>query len=214
MITIVDYGHGNLYSIAQALKHVGASVKISSDPVDLSSAESIILPGVGAFGAAMRELRARDLVKPLRDSAAAGKPMLGICLGMQLLADSSEEFGDHNGLGLIPGNIMRLPEAASTNGVGYDGERIPNVGWRPLKFKGPDVSYEGVADGSIVYFVHSFRFVAREATDVTATISFNGDAIAASVRSGNILGFQFHPENSGSVGLNLLRRFVSFQPAV
>ena len=214
MITIVDYGHGNLYSIGQALKHIGASAKISDDPADLLAAERIIVPGVGAFGAAMHELRARGLVAPLREAAAAGKPMLGICLGMQLLAERSEEFGQHEGLGLIPGDIKLLPKAAPGSEGGNSGDRIPNVGWRALNFTGADISYGGIADGSMVYFVHSFRFVAKQAADVTATIPFNGEAVTASVRRGNVLGFQFHPENSGSVGLDLLRRFVSFQPAV
>lgn len=207
MITIVDYGHGNLYSIAQALNHIGAPTKISADPADLLSAERVIVPGVGAFGSAMRALRARDLVAPLREAAAMGKPVLGICLGMQLLAESSEEFGEHDGLGLVPGDIKQLPK--DEDGDEYAGDRIPNVGWRALGFAGPDVSFEGIADGSMVYFSHSFRFVAEQAADVTATISFNGEAVTASVRRGNILGFQFHPENSGPVGLDLLRRFVT-----
>ena len=211
MITIVDYGHGNLYSIAQALNHIGAPAKISDDPADLLSAERVIVPGVGAFGAAMRELHARDLVAPLREAAAMGKPVLGICLGMQLLAERSEEFGEHDGLGLIPGDIKQLPKAGDRNE--NTGDRIPNVGWRALDFAGADVSYEGIADGSMVYFVHSFRFVAEQVADVTATISFNGEAITASVRRGNILGFQYHPENSGTVGLDLLRHFANFQPA-
>lgn len=214
MITIVDYGHGNLYSIAQALNHIGAPAIISDDPADLLSAERIIVPGVGAFGAAMSELRARDLVAPLREAAAMGKPVLGICLGMQLLAERSEEFGEHDGLGLIPGDIKLLPETGGVDVDLYEGDRIPNVGWRALGFAGADVSYEGIADGSMVYFAHSFRFVAEQAADVTASISFNGEAVTASVRRGNILGFQFHPENSGPVGLNLLRRFVTFQPNV
>ena len=214
MITIVDYGHGNLYSIAQALNYIGAPAKISDDPADLLSAERIIVPGVGAFGAAMSELHARSLVHPLREAAAAGKPVLGICLGMQLLAERSEEFGEHDGLGLIPGDIKLLPATGGADVDIYEGDRIPNVGWRALEFVSSDASYEGIADGSMAYFVHSFRFITEQAADVTATISFNGKAVTASVRRGNILGFQFHPENSGPVGLDLLRRFLTLQPAV
>jgi imidazole glycerol-phosphate synthase subunit HisH len=212
MIIIIDYGHGNLYSIAQALTQIGAPAKISADPQDIAAAERIILPGVGAFGTAMRELRERSLVSSLHAAAKEGKPILGICLGMQLLAERSEEFGDHQGLGLIPGYITLLPKVSLEDEHTGKGERVPNVGWRALNLAKVDLCYEGIADQSMVYFVHSFYFCATQAGDVTATIPFNGEDVTASVRRDNILGFQFHPENSGPVGLDLLRRFVSFQP--
>ncbi len=214
MINIIDYGHGNLYSIAQALTKIGAHAKISADARDIKAAERIILPGVGAFGAAMRELRERSLVSPLHAAATEGKPILGICLGMQLLAERSEEFGDHRGLGLIPGDIKLLPKALLEDEKAGKGERIPNVGWRALDVVKTDTIYEEISDQSMVYFVHSFRFCATQMADVTTTIPFNGQDVIASVRRNNIMGFQFHPENSGPRGLDLLRRFVSFQPII
>ena len=204
MITIVDFGHGNLYSIGQAMRHVGADYVISSEPKAVLEADKVILPGVGAFKTAMDELRARGLVEALREVAGRGTPMLGICLGMQLLAERSAEFGDHEGLGLIPGEVIRLPNG----GGGLDADRIPNVGWRTLDIAPGVEDFDAMADPIMVYFVHSFRFVTGSPADTIATTVFNDTDIAAAVSRGNVGGYQFHPENSGPVGLELLRRFA------
>lgn len=199
-VTIIDYGRGNLFSVGQALRHLGAAHRVSGDPAEIENADRLILPGVGAFGDAMATLQARELCGPIRRAVARGIPFLGICLGMQLLADDSEEFGIHSGLGIISGHVRRLPEGPET--------RIPNVGWRALTVAGGDPLLGNLDADAMVYFVHSFAFVADDPADVIATISINGHAVAAAVRRGNAIGYQFHPEKSGPVGLDLIDRFL------
>ncbi len=201
-VTVVDYGRGNLFSLSRALDRLGISHEVSEAPTAIAAAECIILPGVGAFGDAMQGLRERNLVSPLRQSAQSGTPMLGICLGMQVLVSRGEEFGVHEGLDLIPGTVKRLPEG----GEEPDAIRIPNVGWRSLN---------NVRDDPIVgppenmyYFVHSYTPVVADNAHVVATVPVNGHAAAAIIRRDNIVGVQFHPEKSGPAGLALLRRFV------
>lgn len=202
MIVVVDYGRGNLYSLAQALGHLGVEFKTTRDPDHVASAATIILPGVGAFGDAMAELSECALVEPIRDAAARGIPVLGICLGMQLLVDSSEEFGRHVGLSLVPGTVRRLPEEGPM--------RIPNVGWRTLHVLRGDPLVDGLEDGAMVYFVHSYAPVLADPGNAVATTPMNGVEIPAVIRRNQVVGYQFHPEKSGPAGLDLLRRFFEF----
>ncbi len=209
MIAVVDYGRGNLFSIGQALRHLGCEFETTDDPGRIRRASHVILPGVGAFGDAMANLAERGLVEPLREVASAGTPLLGICVGMQMLADWSEEFGRHKGLGLVPGAVLRLPEP----GGGRDAIRIPNVGWR-LLHPGPGRDEFDLAQGGgMVYFVHSYGFVPKSPQHVAAVIRTNGTDVAAIVRRDNVVGYQFHPEKSGETGLALLRRFFELTSA-
>jgi glutamine amidotransferase len=202
MITIVDYGVGNLRSVQKALERVGATAVVSDDPDALEAARGVVLPGVGAFGDGMAELRRRGLVEPLRRWAAAGRPLLGICLGMQLLFDSSEEMGDHQGLGLLPGRVVRFPPGDL---------KVPHVGWNQLRLagsssQGKDPLLAGIADGAYAYFVHSYYAEPAEPGDVLATTDY-GLSFAAVVGRGRVWGAQFHPEKSQEVGLQLLSNF-------
>jgi len=200
MIGVVDYGRGNLFSIRHALEHLGLPNVISADPDVLAATDRILLPGVGAFGDAIAALHQRGLFAMLQDTARAGKPLVGICLGMQLLADEGFEFGRHEGLGLIPGSVSRLPE-----GNGEDRVRIPNVGWRELHHAGNDPWFDGRNSSTLCYFVHSFEFKTEAPEDTAATITLNGAEVAAIVRRKNVSGFQCHPEKSGPAGLALLK---------
>jgi glutamine amidotransferase len=198
---IVDYGMGNIRSVHNALERMGASVSDSHLEEDLIAADALILPGVGAFGEAIANLKARGLVQPLlRAVKLEGKPLLGICLGMQLLADSSEERGLSKGLSLIPGEVRRLPVPA--------GLRLPHIGWNTLSIKKKDPLFVSTSEGEAVYFVHSYHFVCDDA-DVAATTDYGGDVVAA-VQRGNVFGVQFHPERSQSKGLALLGNFVDY----
>ncbi len=204
-VTVVDYGRGNLFSLARALDHVGASHVFTEAPDAVEHAECLILPGVGAFADAMAALGERGLVEPLRRAAAQGTPLLGICLGMQVLATRGEEFGAHEGLGLIPGTVKRLPEGdGRPNSL-----RIPNVGWRPLTLHAADPILEHADADTMFYFVHSFAPAVDDPAHVSATVAFNGADIAAVIRKDRVVGTQFHPEKSGPAGLALLRRFVT-----
>jgi glutamine amidotransferase len=203
MIAILDYGLGNLRSVQKALERVGATAVVTCDHAALDAAQGLILPGVGAFGDAMSNLQARRLVEPIRRHAAQGKPLLGICLGMQLLFDSSEEMGQHRGLGLLPGRVVRFPEGDL---------RVPHIGWNELQVPGGARDREkgtllaGIAAGSYAYFVHSFYVVPDEPTDILATTEY-GLAFASVVGRGMLFGAQFHPEKSQEVGLRLLASF-------
>lgn len=195
-VVVVDYGRGNLFSLGKALDHLGISHVVSDDADIIARAGHVVLPGVGAFGDAMNELHRRELASVLKDASARGVPLTGICLGMQLLAQSSEEFGLHEGLGLMPGKIVRLSQGV---------ERIPNVGWRPLEITSGADGGLGVEDGAYVYFVHSYGLPDDDGgAAVTSRIRVNGEAFAASVSHGNVAGCQFHPEKSGVVGLRIL----------
>ncbi len=207
-ITIVDYGLGNLYSVRRAVEVSGAEdIVVSDQPIDLFDADKIILPGVGAFKDGMKGLRDRGLIEPLIDAARNGKPILGICLGMQLLANSSEEFGFHQGLSLISGKVKPLIKLDTQGNI----LKIPYIGWSPLnnnkKFSGKDLLLAGTLAKS-VYLVHSYQFIPDDPTNTMATYSFGGREIAAVVNSGNVTGVQFHPEKSGPFGLQLIKRFV------
>lgn len=208
-IVVVDYGRGNLFSVCQAIARVGGRPRLTADPEVVAAARRVVLPGVGAFGDAMAGLRARGLDGAVQHFAAAGRPLLGICLGMELLLDESSEFGRHAGLGLIPGRVDRLPEP-----VPGAGEKIPNVGWcRLLPADGgtpwAETLFRGVKPGDYAYFVHSFAAWPREARHRLADIAFGGVTVAAAIAAGAVSGCQFHPEKSGEVGLSILDAFVN-----
>ena len=210
MVVVIDYGRGNLFSLGQALRHLGVEHQISDEAADIEAADRIIFPGVGAFGDAMQGLRDRGLVEPLLMAAARGTPILGICVGCQLLLSRGEEFGLHEGLGLIPGTVRRLPELRAGDPGAI---RIPNVGWRPLDVR-PDAPVLGALPlGEMMYFVHSYAPRPDDPADVVATIAVNGESVPVAVRRNNVIGVQFHPEKSGPAGLALLAGFLESAPA-
>lgn len=203
MIAIVDYGVGNLFSLRSSFAALGAAATVTADAAELRRAEKIILPGVGAFGDAADKLRASGLDRPLQDEAASGKPLLGICLGMHLLFDTGFEYGEHAGLGLIPGEVRAIAEAVPP------GLKIPHIGWNALRFRKPTPLFKYVAEGDCVYFVHSFA--ARGCDDYVTAETEYGVWLTAAVERGNVFGCQFHPEKSGSVGLDILRAFCELE---
>lgn len=198
MLAIIDYGAGNLLSVEKALRHIGCDCQITGDPAVLAAADGAVLPGVGAFGDAMGSLRARGLEGPIREFAASGKPFLGICLGLQILFESSEEAPGVQGLGLLRGKILRLP--------GDLGLKVPHMGWNSLQLQKPGGLFQGVEGEPYVYFVHSYYLRAGEDV-VTATADY-GVTVDAAVQKGNLFACQFHPEKSGEAGLALLRNFA------
>lgn len=199
MIAVVDYGVGNLYSLNSSLKFIGADAVVTSDESVIRRADRILLPGVGAFEDAAAKLRATGLDKVVCDEAAGGKPLLGICLGMQMLLEKSFEFGEHKGLGLIEGSVRPISDVIPAN------LKIPHIGWNPLKFEGEkNEIFKYVNEGECVYFVHSYY--GAECPSVIATTEYGASLTAAVARS-NVYGMQFHPEKSGEVGLNILRAF-------
>jgi glutamine amidotransferase len=212
-VAVVDYGVGNIFSVSRAIEHCGAEVVLSSDPAVLLAAERLVLPGVGAFANGMRELRERGLVEPLREYAASGKPFLGICLGMQMMLAVSEEFGTHEGLGLIPGRVVAIA------GRGADGApvKVPHLGWGPLERPPERATWrgtvlEGIAEASTAYFVHSFAAVPESEANRLAD-TWHGDfRVCAALQRGNVAGCQFHPEKSGPVGLGIVRNFLETRP--
>lgn len=200
MIAIVDYGVGNLFSLNSSLAAIGAESVVTGDAEVLKKADRIILPGVGAFGDAAAKLRATGLTDLLISEAKGGKPFLGICLGMQLLFDVGYEYGEHKGLGLIPGEIRPIEDVIPA------GLKIPHIGWNALHFKKPaSPLFRYIKEGDCVYFVHSF-YGAKCSESVIATAEY-GAELTAAVGSGNVFGCQFHPEKSGNVGLNILKAF-------
>lgn len=209
MIVVVDYGRGNLFSLGQALRYLDVAFEITGEPEKLASAERIILPGVGAFGDAMSRLHEFGLVDPLKAAGLAGTPVLGICVGCQLLLSKGEEFGEHEGLGLVAGKVSRLPDP-DRNGAPAERTRIPNIGWRRLQHDRNDPFVGNLDDNTMVYFVHSYAPFVENPSDSAATIAVNGAAVPAVIRHGSIVGYQFHPEKSGPAGLDLLSRFLSW----
>ena len=201
MIAIVDYGIGNLRSVEKALQRVGAEARVTADAADLDAAAGIVLPGVGAFGDGMEHLTARQLVDPVLRQVERGKPLLGICLGMQLLFEESDEMGLHRGLGLLPGRVVRFPDAEL---------KVPHIGWNQLwrADSGPEMALlEGIPQGAHAYFVHSYYAAPEEPGDILARTDY-GIEFASVVGRGRIFGAQFHPEKSQDVGLRLLRNFA------
>lgn len=199
MIAIIDYGVGNLFSLKSSLDAIGADSIITGDSSAIKSADKIILPGVGAFGDASNKLFSSGLADILISEAKKGKPILGICLGMQLLLDKSYEYGKHKGLGLIGGEIRPISEVIPKD------LKIPHIGWNALKFKKPSKLFKYIKDGDFVYFVHSYYGTNCE--NNTIAVSEYGEELTAAVENANVFGCQFHPEKSGDVGLKILRAF-------
>ena len=200
MVAIVDYGVGNLFSLQSSFAAIGAEAVVTSDTEVLQAADRIILPGVGAFQDAAEKLRRSGLDTVLKRLAAEGKPLMGICLGMQLLFEKSYEYGCHEGLGLLKGAVRPIKDVIPAD------YKIPHIGWNPLIFKKPSPLFANIQEGDCVYFVHSF-YAADCEDAVIATAEYGADLTAA-VACGNVMGCQFHPEKSGAVGLNILKAFV------
>lgn len=202
MIAIVDYGVGNLFSLKSSFRFIGQEAVVTGDAEEIRRSDKVILPGVGAFEDAARKLRESGLARVVEEEAAAGKPLLGICLGMQLLFDKSYEYGEHEGLGLIAGSVKPIAPVIG------EGLKVPHIGWNALVFpkdKEKSRLYRYAKEGDFVYFVHSFAAMDCEEA-VTATAEY-GAMLTASVERGNVYGTQFHPEKSGEVGLGILKAF-------
>lgn len=199
MIAIIDYGVGNLFSLKSSFSAIGFETAVARDPEVLAKADKIILPGVGAFADAAKKLSESGLDKVVKELAASGKPLMGICLGMQMLFDKSFEYGEHEGLGLIPGNVVPM-EGRISNEL-----KIPHIGWNALEFKSDSKLFKYIKPGDFVYFVHSYY--ATDCEDSVTSIAEYGAEITATVERDNVYGCQFHPEKSGNVGLNILRAF-------
>ena len=202
MIAIIDYGMGNLRSVQKALESLSQEAVITDDPAVLERATHVILPGVGAFGDAMARLEETGLDKVVKQLAANGKPLLGICLGMQLLFESSTEGGYHEGLGLIPSQIVRFPADM--------GLKVPHMGWNNLAPCEGSVLYEGTGESPYVYFVHSY-YAAEVSDEWTAATCTYGVTYTAAVQRGNVFGTQYHPEKSSAAGLQMLRNFIEYK---
>ncbi len=197
MVGIIDYGVGNLFSLQSSFRAIGEDAFVSGDPLELSKADRLVLPGVGAFEDAAKKLRASGLDKFVRDQAAAGKPLLGICLGMQMLFEKSFEYGEHEGLGLLRGQVVPM------EGKLPSGLKIPHMGWNALEVSRGQLLQD--MNGQFVYFVHSFY--AENCEESLCAVTDYGVPITAAVEQGNIYGCQFHPEKSGNAGLTILRTF-------
>lgn len=207
-VTIINYGLSNLLSVRRAAEYCGAEVEFAQTPEAVLAADRLILPGVGAFEDGMNGLAGLGLIDPIQQKAAAGTPLLGICLGMQMLFDESDEFGVHKGLGLIPGRVERIP-ALDMNG---QPQRVPNIGWRALlpaqgSFAGTIL--QKVPDRGECYFVHSYEAKPQNAADRLADSPYGGRLVCAAAMRGSVIGTQFHPEKSGPVGLSILKEFLS-----
>lgn len=205
MIVVVDYGMGNLHSVAKAFEAIGGSVVISGKPEDLRRAERIVLPGVGAFADGIKNLGKAGLLEVLKDEAAKGKPLLGICLGMQMLAEEGSENGAHQGLGLIEGRVVALKPADAQL-------KIPHMGWNNIAPGAGSVSFfKGMSASPTFYFAHTYYMECAKPETVAATCDYGG-VFTAAIQKGNIFATQFHPEKSQQNGLRLLRHFVSWKP--
>ena len=201
MIAIIDFDAGNIKSVEKAMQYLGQDVKITRDKDEILASDHVILPGVGAFGDAMGKIRDYGLESVIHDVVDRGTPFLGICLGLQLMFESSDETPGVSGLGLLPGKILRIPDK--------EGLKIPHMGWNSLKIRQEAKLFKGVKDGSYVYFVHSYYLKAANESDVAATTEYSVK-IDASVEHNNIFACQFHPEKSSAVGLKILKNFVEF----
>ena len=207
MIVLVDYGIGNLRSVVNAFEAVGVKLILSARPEDLRAAERIVLPGVGSFGEAMRRLEALGLPAVLAEEVVRKKkPFLGLCVGMQLLAERSYEHGEHRGLGWIPGEVRRLEPASEADGTALP---VPHVGWNSVKAQKGSVLLQSMPAEPTFYFVHSYAFRAADPKAVTGTFDYGGE-FSAVVEQGHIFGTQFHPEKSQKVGLQLLKNFLAY----
>lgn len=202
MIAIIDYDAGNIKSVEKALEYLQADYILTKDPSALMAADHVILPGVGAFGDAMDKLRTSGLVPVINRIIQAGTPFLGVCLGLQLLFEESEEAPGIPGLGILKGRILKIPRK--------EGLKIPQIGWNSLQFPNRGRLFDGIDENSFVYFVHSYYLKADDPSIVTATCEY-GVTVHASVESGNIFACQFHPEKSSETGLSILRNFIAVQ---
>src|SRR5262245_33122865 len=198
-LAIVDYGMGNLRSVQKAFERLGHAADVTRDPERIAAAPGVVLPGVGAFGACMANLTALGLVEPVRHAIGAGRPFLGICLGMQLLFDESEEFGPVAGLRVLPGRVVRFPASSEL--------KVPHMGWNSLRIARRTPTLAGIAEGDYVYFVHSYYPVPADSAVVATTTGY-GLEFASSVSRDNLFACQFHPEKSQRVGLRLRENFV------
>ncbi len=207
-ITIIDYGIGNLLSVKRAFTHIGANLSIAKTAEDIEKSNKLILPGVGAFSSCVNELKERELFDPIKKAANDGKMLLGICVGMQMLFENSEEFGNHEGLGLIDGSVKAIPFID----IEEKPHKIPHIGWSPLfcpeNRTWADPMLSGVDLNSEVYFIHSYAAHPSEFDDRIADSKYGGHKISSIVKKGNVYGVQFHPEKSGSVGLKILDNFA------
>ena len=203
MIAIIDYGVGNLFSLKSSFAAIGAEVKVTARKEDIENADRIILPGVGAFEDAAEKLRQSGLVDVIKEQAAKGKPLMGICLGMQMLFEKSYEYGEHEGLGLIKGSVRPITDVIPA------GLKVPHIGWNALRFRKESPLFKYISDGDFVYFVHSYY--AADCDEAVIADSEYGAYLTAAVADGNVFGCQFHPEKSGDVGLNILRAFAEMK---
>lgn len=209
-IVVIDYGLGNIYSVVRALEVCGAAnICVSSKPEDITNADKLILPGVGAFEDGMRGLEENNLAESIILHANSNKPLLGICLGMQLLASTSDEFGNHCGLDLIPGRVVSIPESTTSG----QHRKIPYIGWTklspPFLHSWEHQMLKGFTEQESVYLVHSFHVKPNSETNLLATYNYDGYQVTAALVSGNTFGYQFHPEKSGPVGLKLINNFLN-----
>ncbi|HLL21979.1 MAG TPA: imidazole glycerol phosphate synthase subunit HisH [Kofleriaceae bacterium] len=201
-VVVVDFGLGNLHSVVKALRHEGADVVVTESPADVHDAERLVLPGVGAFADGMAGLQKRSLVEPVLEFIATGRPFLGICVGMQVLLGESEEFGRHEGLGVIPGKVQLIPKAA--------GRKVPHIGWNrahPVRTWSGSL-LEPLEAGTMLYFVHSYTAVPDDDAHRLADTDYAGYRVSAAVQKDNVVGVQFHPEKSGTAGLVVLARYL------
>lgn len=209
-VVVVDYGAGNLLSVQRGLEYCGATVVLTADPVKILSASHVVLPGVGAFANAMQALERLDLVTVLRKVGRSKSRLLGICLGMQLLLEESEEFGSTYGLGLIPGRVISIPKLT----VSGSPQKIPHIGWGELMRSDvcdnwSDTLLQDIKEGQSTYFVHSYMSMPSDDSDRIADCFYGGHKVPAVIRRNQIIGCQFHPEKSGEIGLKILRRFIA-----
>jgi len=207
-VTLIDYGIGNLLSVIRAFEYCGAVVNLATTPVEIEAAQRLVLPGVGAFADGMEGLRERGLIEPIQQYAKSGKPLMGICLGMQMLATTSEEFGEQAGLNIIPGRVKTIPQ------ISVDGEplRIPHIGWsnllRPEQTLWDDTILTDITENNSVYLVHSFMMQPNNENHLLAYCIYGGHHIAAVIRCGAVYGCQFHPEKSSTNGLAIITHFL------
>ena len=206
MIAVIDYGVGNLFSLCSSLERIGAEAVVTSDPEIIAKADKLILPGVGAFADAAKKLRDSGLDQVIKQQVAAGKEIMGICLGMQMLFEKSYEFGEHQGLGLLKGSVIPM------DGNIPAGLKIPHIGWNALHFAKDSKLLRYIKEGDCVYFVHSFY--ATDCEDSVIATAEYGKELTAAVQQGNVMGCQFHPEKSGQVGLEILRAFCETEEKV
>jgi glutamine amidotransferase len=205
MIAVIDYGMGNLRSVQKALEFVGAKVIVTHDPDLILSADSVVLPGVGAFKDCMANLNKLSLIDPIRKFIDSGKPFLGICLGLQVLFEESEEYGPVSGLGILPGKVVKFIDGSSDTRKGPQ-IKIPHMGWNQIKVKKNAPLFAGVGDSPYFYFVHSY-YVVPEDPEMVATVTHYGIEFVSGIQHKNIYAFQFHPEKSQTLGLSILERF-------